>query len=61
MREEYIEYFTHMQEEHIRLPLGGMAWDDVYWWIYNAIEKDKCFIKEELAKMFPVLLGHLVK
>ena len=32
-RQEYIEYFTHMQEEDKRIPLGGMAWDDICWWI----------------------------
>ena len=28
-RQEYIEYFTHMQEEDKKIPLGGMAWDDI--------------------------------
>lgn len=28
-REEYIEYFTHMQEEDQKYMLGGMAWDDI--------------------------------
>ena len=60
MREEYIDYFTQMQEEHIKRPLGGMAWDDINWWIYNATLKDKCFTREELAEMFPILLEHLV-
>lgn len=36
-RQEYIEYFTYMQEEDKKIPLGGMAWDDVCWWIYDAI------------------------
>ena len=37
-REEYIEYFTHMQEEDQKYMLGGMAWDDIggwYWTIGN--------------------------
>ena len=25
-RQEYIKYFTHMQEEDKKIPLGGMAW-----------------------------------
>ena len=58
-RQEYIEYFTHMQEEDKKIPLGGMAWDGISWWIYNAIEKDKLFTKNELADMFPDLLGFL--
>ena len=30
-RQEYIEYFTHMQKENKKTPLGGMAWDDICW------------------------------
>ena len=30
-KQEYIEYFTHMQEEDKKIPLGGMAWDDICW------------------------------
>ena len=58
-RQEYIEYFTYMQEEDKKIPLGGMAWDDICWWIYDAIEKDKLFTRNELADMFPDLLGHI--
>lgn len=58
-REEYVKYFTHMQEEHKKIPLGGMAWDDVAWWIYNATTKDKLFTRNELADMFPDLLEHI--
>jgi hypothetical protein len=58
-RESYIRYFTHMQEEHKRIPLGGMAWDDVAWQIYYATEKYKVFTRNELANMFPDLLGHI--
>ena len=58
-REGYIEYFTHMQKEHNEIPLGGMAWDDVAWKIYSATTKDKLFTRNELADMFPVLLGHI--
>ena len=58
-RQEYIEYFTHMQKENKKTPLGGMAWDDICWWIHDAIEKDKLFTRNELADMFPDLLGHI--
>ena len=58
-RQEYIEYFTHMQEEDSKIPLGGMAWDDVCLWIHDAVEKDKLFTRNELADMFPCLLGHI--
>ena len=58
-RETYIEYFTHMENEHKKTPLGGMAWDDICWWIYDATTKDKQFTLNELADMFPVLLGHI--
>ena len=58
-RQEYIEYFTHMQEEDKKIPLGGMAWDDICWWIYDATEKDKLFTRNELADMFPDLLEHI--
>lgn len=58
-KQEYIDFFTHMQKENNRIPLGGMAWDEVAWWIYNATEKDKLFTRNELADMFPDLLGYL--
>lgn len=58
-RQEYIEYFTDRQEKDNESPLGGMAWDDIVWWIYNATEKDKLFTINELADMFPDLLGHI--
>ena len=40
-------------------PVGGMAWDDICWWIRDATEKDKLFTRNELADMFPDLLGHI--
>ena len=42
-----------------KIPLGGMAWDDICWYIYDATEKDKLFTRNELADMFPDLLGHI--
>ena len=58
-REDYIEYFNHMQTEDKKCMLSGMAWDDIGWHIYGAVEKDKLFTRGELAEMFPDLLGHL--
>lgn len=55
----YIEYFKHMDKEHKRIPLGGMAWDDIGWQLYYAIDVDKLFTRNELADMFPDLLGHI--
>lgn len=58
-RQEYINYFTHMQKEHKKIPLGGMAWSDVSWWVYDVTETYKLFTRDELADMFPDLLGYL--
>ena len=58
-RQEYIEYFTNRQEEDNKSLLGGMAWDDIVWHIYEATEKYELFTKNELADMFPDLLGHI--
>lgn len=58
-REEYIEYFTHMQAEDQKCMLGGMAWDDISWHIHRAVDEDKVFTVNELADMFPKLLGHI--
>lgn len=58
-RQEYIRYFAHMQEEDNKSLLGGMAWDDISWWLYKAIDEDKLFTRNELADMFPDLLGYL--
>ena len=57
-KQEYINYFSKMQEENNNIPLG-MAWDDIGWWLYHAIEEDKIFTKNELADMFPSLLWHI--
>lgn len=58
-KEWYIDYFRHMQTEDKKCPLGGMAWDDICWHIHAATEKDKLFTRNELAELFPDLLGHL--
>ena len=58
-KQEYIDYFKHMEQEDKKCLLGGMAWDDISWWIYYATEKDKLFTRNELAEMFPWLLGFL--
>lgn len=50
-----------MQEEDKKCMLGGMAWDDIGWHLYQAIDEDKLFTKQELADMFPDLLGFLRK
>lgn len=39
--------------------LGGMAWDDICWHIHGAVDEDKVFTTNELADMFPKLLGHI--
>lgn len=56
----YIKYFTHMQEEDKKCMLGGMAWDDIGWHLYRAIDENKLFTRQELAEMFPDLLGYLL-
>lgn len=58
-REEYIRYFTHMQDEDQKCMLGGMAWDDIGWHIHGAVDEYKVFTRNELADMFPKLLGHI--
>jgi len=58
-REKYIEYFTHMQDEVQKCMLGCMAWDDIGWHIHEAVDEDKVFTRNELADMFPKLLGHI--
>lgn len=56
-KQVYIKYFTHMQEEDKKIPLGGIAWDDICWWIHDAVEKDKLFTRNKLANMFPDFIG----
>ena len=58
-REEYIKYFTRMQEEDKKAHLSGVAWNWIIAEIYNATEQDKLFTKNELADMFPSLLGYI--
>lgn len=33
-KEEYLKFFKHMENEHKKIPLGGMAWDEVNWQLY---------------------------
>lgn len=58
-REEYIQYFTHMQNEDQKCMLGYMAWDAIGWHIHGAVDEDKVFTKNELADMFPKLLSNI--
>lgn len=48
-----------MQDEDQKCMLGGMAWDDIGWHIHGAVDEDKVFTKNELADMFPKLLGYI--
>ncbi len=55
-KQEYIDFFTHMEQEEIHKgPLGGQAWDEVGWWIYYAVDVDKTLTEDELKDMFPNL------
>ena len=54
----YIEYFDHMEEENKKLPLGGMAWQDLSFHANRAIEKNLFTIKE-LKENWPSLWGWL--
>ena len=53
-KEEYIKFFKHMEEEHNKIPLGGMAWDDIAYMAYHAIYIDKVFTEEEFLNLFPL-------
>ena len=55
-REEYLKDFCHMEDEHKKEPLGGMAWDEVDWWIHEAVDLNKLFTLEELHNLFPALI-----
>ena len=52
----YIDYFTHMEEEHKKIPLSGMAWDDVDYHARMAIAKG-IFTIYEIYDRWPVLCG----
>lgn len=56
IKQEYIDFFTHMEQEEIRNgPLGGQAWDEVDWWTHKAVDVDKTLTEDELKDMFPNL------
>lgn len=55
-KDEYLRFFRHMENEHKKEALGGMAWDEVGWWIHDAVDVDKLFTLEELHKLFPILI-----
>lgn len=55
-KDEYLAFFRHMEEEHKKIPLGGMAWDEVAWWIHDAVEVDKLFTLAELHSLFPAII-----
>ena len=50
----YIDYFTYMEEEHKKIPLGGMAWDDVNYHACTAVEKG-VFTRQEILEGWPAL------
>lgn len=52
----YINYFTHMEKEHLRIPLGGMAWDDVCYHA-NATIQYNIFTQQELEERWPKLFS----
>lgn len=55
-KQEYIDFFTHMEQEEIHNgPLDGQAWDEIDWWIHYAIDVDKVFAENKLKNMFPDL------
>ena len=45
-----------MEEEDKKSLLGGMAWDEINWWLHYAIDEDRLFTLEELKEKFPYLL-----
>ena len=51
-----------MQQAHTSGGIGGMGWDEINWWAYEAVEKDKVYDNyESLYKSFPVLFSHMLK
>lgn len=58
IKEELYKYLEHMQQEDIKSPLGGMAWDDIAWHIKYA--EDNGILRTQLGFDFPKLLGHLI-
>lgn len=54
---EYYAYFAHMEAEDKKEPLGGMAWDDISYFVYSAVNVDKVYTEEELKQHFPYLFG----
>jgi len=55
-RQDYMDYFSHMEYEEIHDgPLGGQAWDEIDWWLHYAVDVDKVFTENELENAFPNL------
>jgi hypothetical protein len=49
----YIDYFNHMEEEDKKIPLGGMAWDDLSYHADTSIKKGFLLYKN-LKKSGPI-------
>lgn len=61
-KQEYDDFFNHMQESHIHGGIGGMGWDEIGWWSHDAVEKDKVYDSyENLYNSFPILFSHMLK
>lgn len=58
IKEELYQYLEYMQQEDIKQPLGGMAWNDIAWHIRHAEENG--ISRTQLGFDFPKLLGHLI-
>ena len=60
-KEDYIKYFSRMQEENKTTTLSGTKWNWIIAYIHQATKVDKVFTTNELADMFPDLLEDIIK
>ena len=58
-RQEYINFLNHMKDDYKKIKISFINIYIFFWLINDATEKDKLFTRNELADMFPDLLGHI--
>lgn len=60
-KQEYERFFSDMQLAHTSGGIGGMGWDEISWWAYEAVEKDKVYDSYlALYNSFPILFSHML-
>lgn len=55
-REYYMDYFKRMENRYVSGDFDNKMWIDIVFTMYDAIYKYGFFTRNELSKLYPILL-----